>query len=98
VQYFLLLRKQQPQQQLPLTSIGIILHQMFTRMKLLVTIGIGMLILPGNTVQTLPTTITVMQDDRYPLTYNGDDPWKNNAQDKIKYKSKKGGGSKMKSK
>ena len=40
--------------------------------------------------QTLPTTITIGQTQRYPITYTGADPWKNNATDKIKYKSKNG--------
>ncbi len=40
--------------------------------------------------QTLPSTITVMQTQRRPIMYKGDDPWKNNAADMRKYKSKKG--------
>ena len=54
--------------------------------------------------QTLPTTITVVEKQRYPITYKGDDPWKNNAADLKKYKSKngkekmKGSGTKVKSK
>lgn len=49
--------------------------------------------------QTLPSTITVTETtQRYPLTYTGDDPWKNNAADKMKYKAKKNGKVKMKPK
>lgn len=48
--------------------------------------------------QTLPTTVTVVQTERHPIHYTGDDPWKNNAADKAKYKSKKNGKGKMKSK
>jgi hypothetical protein len=41
--------------------------------------------------QTLPSTITVTDKAlRYPLTYTGDDPWKYNADDVKKYKSKDG--------
>ncbi|MDB5200495.1 MAG: hypothetical protein JWO92_2458 [Chitinophagaceae bacterium] len=40
--------------------------------------------------QTLPATITVVETQRYPVTYTGDDPWKNNAADIKKYKSKNG--------
>lgn len=49
--------------------------------------------------QTLPSTITVTETTkRYPITYKGDDPWKNNASDKMKYKTKKNGKTKMKPK
>jgi hypothetical protein len=41
-------------------------------------------------VQTLPSTITLVQTHRYPIHYMGDDPWKNNATDKRKYKAKDG--------
>ena len=40
--------------------------------------------------QSLPTTITLVQTERKPIHYKGDDPWKNNATDKQKYKSKNG--------
>lgn len=40
--------------------------------------------------QTLPTTIVVEKTTRYPVTYKGDDPWKYNAADMRKYKSKDG--------
>jgi hypothetical protein len=49
------------------------------------------------TVQTLPSTITVSKT-RYPITYKGDDPWKNNAADMKKYKVKHNGNVKMKPK
>lgn len=48
--------------------------------------------------QTLPTTITVTKTKRYPVHYMGDDPWKNNAMDMKKYKVKKNGTVKAKSK
>jgi hypothetical protein len=48
--------------------------------------------------QTLPSTITVVETQRYPITYKGDDPWKNNKADQMKYKTKKNGKVKMKPK
>ena len=49
--------------------------------------------------QTLPSTITVTETtQRYPIMYKGDDPWKNNAADKAKYKTKKNGKGKTKQK
>jgi len=48
--------------------------------------------------QTLPTTITVEKTPRYSLKYNGTEPWKNNAADIKKYKVKKNGTVKMKTK
>jgi hypothetical protein len=51
-----------------------------------------------SSAQNLPSTITVVQTDRHPISYRGDDPWKNNATDKQKYKTKKNGKGKMKNK
>lgn len=48
--------------------------------------------------QTLPTTITVVKTERQPIMYKGDDPWKNNAADIKKYKTKKNGSIKIKPK
>jgi hypothetical protein len=49
--------------------------------------------------QSLPSTITVTKTTkRYPVNYNGDDPWKNNAADMKKYKVKKNGTMKVKPK
>lgn len=42
-------------------------------------------------VKTLPSTITIAKAPRYHVTYNGDDPWKNNAADLKKYKVKGNG-------
>src|SRR5438045_290423 len=39
-------------------------------------------------VKTLPSTINVEQTDRQAINYNGNDPWKNNADDMKKYKAK----------
>ena len=42
-------------------------------------------------VQALPSTVVIEKSaPRYMITYHGDDPWKNNALDLKKYKSKKG--------
>ena len=41
-----------------------------------------------NTVKTLPSTIVVEKTQKYPIDYKGNDPWKNNAADKQKYKVK----------
>jgi hypothetical protein len=44
-----------------------------------------------NMVRTLPSTITVTETtERYPVTYMGDDPWKENAEHIKKYKVKDG--------
>jgi hypothetical protein len=49
--------------------------------------------------QTLPTTLTIEKTSpRYLLKYNGTEPWKNNASDIKKYKVKKNGAVKIKSK
>ena len=48
--------------------------------------------------QALPTTIVVEKTPRYTVHYKGDDPWKNNDADKVKYKVKKDGKVKMKPK
>lgn len=49
--------------------------------------------------QTLPSTITVEKNSaQYPLTYTGNDPWKNNMDDIKKYKIKKNGKVKIKMK
>ncbi|MGN6540766.1 MAG: hypothetical protein ACTHKY_08170 [Ginsengibacter sp.] len=48
--------------------------------------------------QTLPATITVEKTPRYSITYNGTEPWKNNTADIKKYKVKKNGTVKMKTK
>lgn len=55
---------------------------------------------PSDTTWTqntaLPSTITIEQEKSYPVTYNGTDPWKNNASDLKKYKVKKNGTTKIK--
>ena len=48
------------------------------------------------TVQTLPSTITVANTQRYPIDITGNDPWLNNASDLKKYKVKGNGEVKMK--
>jgi hypothetical protein len=48
--------------------------------------------------QTLPSTVTLVKTPRYQVNYNGTDPWKNNAADLKKYKVKKNGKIKAKSK
>ncbi len=48
------------------------------------------------TVQTLPSTITVGNAERYPIDVTGNDPWLNNASDLKKYKVKGNGEVKMK--
>jgi hypothetical protein len=49
--------------------------------------------------QTLPTTVTIEKTSpRFSLKYNGTEPWKNNAADIKKYKVKKNGVVKMKTK
>jgi hypothetical protein len=47
--------------------------------------------------QTLPSTVTLVKTPRYQISYNGTDPWKNNAMDVRKYKVKKNGKVKAKS-
>ena len=47
-------------------------------------------------VQNLPSNITVVKTQRYPVLYNGNDPWMNNAADIKKYKVKKNGKVKIK--
>jgi hypothetical protein len=47
-------------------------------------------------VQTLPSNMKVVQTQRYPVMYNGADPWKNNAADIKKFKVKKNGKVKIK--
>jgi len=47
---------------------------------------------------SLPPSITVTKSPRYLVRYNGDDPWKNNDADRIKYKVKKNGKVKIKPK
>ena len=51
---------------------------------------------PWTMSQTLPTTITVDKTVEYPVTYSGNDPWKNNRGDIKKYKVKKNGVVKIK--
>ena|ERR1035438_569642 len=41
--------------------------------------------------QTLPNTITLEKTERYPVNYNGTDPWKSNAADVKKYKERRNG-------
>ena len=56
---------------------------------------------PGSTwsdVKTLPSTITLNENDRNTLYYSGTDPYKNNSMDLKKYKIKKNGKVKTKSK
>lgn len=48
--------------------------------------------------QQLPSTVTVTNTERRPVTYTGEDPWKNNNMDMKKYKTKKNGTVKMKPK
>jgi hypothetical protein len=48
--------------------------------------------------QTLPSTITLEKTPQYPITYNGNDPWKNNMADMKKYKVRKNGTIKIKPK
>ena len=47
-------------------------------------------------VQNLPSNVKVVQARRYPVLYNGNDPWMNNAADIKKYKIKKNGKVKIK--
>ena len=49
-----------------------------------------------STIRTLPANVTVSDDDKYVLWYNGTDPWKNNAADIKKYKVRKDGSIKTK--
>ena len=50
-------------------------------------------------VQSLPDTVKIEKTTtRYPITYSGNDPWKNNAEDLKKYKVKKNGAVKIKPK
>ena len=42
-------------------------------------------------VKTLPTKYSIKKATRYHVDYNGDDPWKNNANDMKKYKVKSNG-------
>ncbi len=47
--------------------------------------------------QTLPSTVTLDNNaEKYAIDYNGTDPWKNNAEDIKKYKTKKTGTVKIK--
>jgi hypothetical protein len=49
--------------------------------------------------KTLPSTIIVEKTaPQFPITYTGDDPWKNNGTDVKKYKMKKNGTVKVKMK
>jgi hypothetical protein len=48
--------------------------------------------------QTLPSTITVEKTSEEPMTYSGTDPWQNNNSDVKKFKIKKNGTVKMKTK
>ncbi|KAA9035897.1 hypothetical protein FW778_20320 [Ginsengibacter hankyongi] len=43
------------------------------------------------TVKTLPANVTVSDNDKQVVYYNGTDPWKNNTADQKKYKVKRGG-------
>lgn len=43
------------------------------------------------TVKTLPANVTVSDNDKKVIYYNGTDPWKNNTSDEKKYKVKRGG-------
>ena len=43
------------------------------------------------TVKTLPANLTVSDNDKQVIYYNGTDPWKNNSADQKKYKVKRGG-------
>ena len=47
-------------------------------------------------VRTLPADITLVKSPKYQLRYEGDDPWKKNADDVKKYKVKKNGRVKVK--
>ncbi len=47
---------------------------------------------------TLPSTIKVQNEQGYPMSYKGNDPWKNNTADLKKYKVKNNGVVKMKTK
>lgn len=46
--------------------------------------------------QTLPSSVTVDNTQRYALDYNGSEPWQNNATDIKKYKTKGNGAVKIK--
>lgn|SRR6185312_3670520 len=47
--------------------------------------------------QTLPSTVTLDNNaEKYSIDYNGNEPWKNNAEDIKKYKTKKNGTVKIK--
>jgi hypothetical protein len=48
--------------------------------------------------QTLPSTVTVVKTEEHPITYTGSDPWQNNSSDIKKYKIKKNGTVKIKTK
>jgi hypothetical protein len=48
--------------------------------------------------QTLPATIVVENTPQIPLSYTGEEPWKDNAADIKKYKVKKNGSVKIKMK
>ena len=43
---------------------------------------------------TTPSGVILLKDNRQPLSYRGDEPWKNNAADMKKYKVKKDPGGK----
>jgi len=47
---------------------------------------------------TLPSTVSVENQQGYPIQYKGNDPWKNNDADLKKYKVKNNGTVKMKTK
>ena len=47
---------------------------------------------------TLPSTMNLENEENYPLHYQGTSPWKNNTADLKKYKARKNGAEKMKTK
>ncbi len=49
------------------------------------------------TSKETPAGIKIDQKDRYPVSYSGNDPWKDNSSHKMKYKVKKDGTIKSKS-